>query len=155
VQDGTIKCSYSTCAAETYETGFSWQVSTVESSASDPTIFMQGSTVYCAYVKSGNLYLKISKDNGAIWGTAEKMNDVDGKVIATPGSIDVGKGGIVFSDNRNGKSHIYFAPIIPAEPEIPTINGPVEGDANTAYDYTFATTDGQDDQVSYFIDWGR
>jgi hypothetical protein len=156
VQDGNVKCSYSTCAQSTYDPGFSWQVSTVENGASTPSVFMNGNTVYCAYVKDGNLYLKISSDAGATWGAAEQRNDVNGKVIAEKGSVAVGKGGIAFTDNRDGKYHIYISPItgVPGAPNAPTITGPASGDAKTAYDYTATTTDPEGDQVSYFFDWG-
>jgi hypothetical protein len=109
VQGGDVKCSYSTCAAGTYDPGFSWQVSTVESGASTPAVYMQGNNVYCAYVKGGNLYLKTSADGGATWGAAEQKNDVNGKVIAEKGAVDVGATGIAFTDNRNGNYDIYFA----------------------------------------------
>jgi hypothetical protein len=119
VQGGAVKCSYSTCAAGTYEPGFSWQVSTVESGAGSPAVFMQGNNVYCAYVKGGNLYLKTSADGGASWGAAEQKNDVAGTVVAESGAVDVGQTGIVFTDNRDGNYDIYFASFaaVPA-PEI-------------------------------------
>jgi len=157
VQDGNVKCSYSTCSA-VYEPGFSWQVSTVETGASTPSVYMAGNTVYCAYVKGGNLYLKISGDAGATWGPAEQRNDVsaNGKVIADKGSVAVSKSGIVFTDNRDGKSHIYISPItgVPGAPNTPTITGPAEGKVGQATDYTAITTDPESDQVSYFFDWG-
>jgi hypothetical protein len=108
VQGGDVKCSYSTCSAE-YAPAFSWQTSTVETGASTPAVYMQGNNVYCAYVKGGNLYLKTSEDGGATWGAAEKKNDVDGTVIGEKGSVAIGNGGIVFTDDRNGNYDIYFA----------------------------------------------
>jgi hypothetical protein len=145
-QGGDVKCSHSTCTA-VYDPGFNFAVSTVETGASTPAVYMSGSTVSCAYVKGGNLYYKVST------GTATQMNDVNGKVIAAKGAVDIGKLGIVFQDNRDGKSHIYIAAIAASEPDAPTITGP-SGDAKTAYDYKVVTTDPQGDQVSYYIDWG-
>ena len=104
---GNVKCSHSTCVA-TYEPEFSWQTSTVETGASSPAVYMQGNNVICAYVKGGNLYAKISADSGQTWGTAEKLNDVDGTVVGDKSSVDVCKLGIAFTDNRNGNKDIYF-----------------------------------------------
>jgi len=39
-------------------------------------------------------------------------------------------------------------------PAPPSIDGPPEGKAGTEYTYTFNTTDSNDDEVSYFVDWG-
>jgi hypothetical protein len=39
-------------------------------------------------------------------------------------------------------------------PNKPTITGPVTGKIKVAIDYNFTTTDPDDDNVSYYIDWG-
>ena len=39
-------------------------------------------------------------------------------------------------------------------PETPTIDGPTGGAAGVLYTYTFVTTDPNEDDVSYYIDWG-
>jgi hypothetical protein len=41
-----------------------------------------------------------------------------------------------------------------AAPYAPTINGTTEGYANIGYDYTFSTTDPDNNDVEYFVDWG-
>jgi len=111
VDDGNVICKSSTCSA-VYDPSFNWQVSTVENNASTPAVFMQGNTVYCAYVKGGNLYLKISEDGGATWGVAEQKNDVDGTVVAEKGAVDICRGGIAFTDIRGGNYNIYYAPFV-------------------------------------------
>jgi len=108
VQEGNVVCMRSSCGA-LYEPEFSWQTSTVDTGASAPSVYMQGNNVYCAYVKSGNLLYKVSTDGGATWGAAQQKNDQDGTVVAEPGSVDVCKLGIAFTDNRNGNKDIYFA----------------------------------------------
>lgn len=39
-------------------------------------------------------------------------------------------------------------------PDAPTISGPASGIEGLEYDFTFVTTDPNDDEVFYFIDWG-
>jgi hypothetical protein len=39
-------------------------------------------------------------------------------------------------------------------PSPPTITGKINGKAGTAYSYTFIATDPDDDEVSYYIEWG-
>ncbi|MCX6664297.1 MAG: hypothetical protein NTZ75_08640, partial [Euryarchaeota archaeon] len=111
VEDGNVICKSSNTSA-VYDPGFNWQVSTVESGASAPAVYMAGNNVYCAYVKGGNLYLKVSEDGGVTWGVAEQKNDVAGTVVAEKGAVDIGKNGIAFTDNRNGNYDIYFAPFV-------------------------------------------
>jgi len=109
-QGGDVKCSYSTCDAGTYDPGFDWQVSTVATGANYPAVFMQGDMVYCVYVQNGNVFLKISEDAGATWGDAEQKNEEAGTVVGEKGTADVGKTGLVWTDERNGNYDIYFAP---------------------------------------------
>ena len=147
-------CKSSTCSA-VYDPDFNWQVSTVESNASTPAVYMQGNNVYCAYVKGGNLYLKVSEDGGITWGAAEQKNDVNGTVIAEKGAVDIDKSGIAFTDKRNGNYEIYYARIAQVgTPDTPTITGPASGKVGKSTDYVFTTTDHEGDQVSYYIDWG-
>jgi CubicO group peptidase (beta-lactamase class C family) len=39
-------------------------------------------------------------------------------------------------------------------PNTPTITGPTSGKAGDSYKYTIVTTDPEDDEISYFVDWG-
>ena len=39
-------------------------------------------------------------------------------------------------------------------PEAPDIDGPLSGNADTSYEYTFTSTDPDGDDVSYYIQWG-
>ena len=39
-------------------------------------------------------------------------------------------------------------------PEKPTIDGPITGEPGVSYEYTFTTTDPDDDQLYYYVDWG-
>ncbi len=44
--------------------------------------------------------------------------------------------------------------VVNQPPEIPAIDGPVNGKVETQYDYTVTTRDPDGDDVYYFIDWG-
>jgi len=39
-------------------------------------------------------------------------------------------------------------------PEVPTIDGPTKGIPNIEYDYLFRSTDPENDEILYYIDWG-
>lgn len=49
---------------------------------------------------------------------------------------------------------ITFLPVPTQSPYAPEINGSTSGKAGTEYEYTFVTTDPEDDDVYYCIDWG-
>jgi hypothetical protein len=52
-------------------------------------------------------------------------------------------------------SDVYLVTIVENEPpNAPTIDGPGRGSAGTSYEYTFTSTDPNEDQVSYYIKWG-
>jgi len=99
---GNIKCAYSS------NNGDDWSTSTI-GSGGYPDICAVGSEFRCAYANNGNLYLVASSDGGATWGEQEKVNDVDGTVVEEEGSIDIHRGGIVWTDIRNEDKDIYYA----------------------------------------------
>jgi hypothetical protein len=118
VQDGDVKCGYSTNDAGTYDPGHNWQVSTVATGASAPAVFMSGNTVLCAYVQGGNLYSITSEDGGATWGAPAQVNEEDGTVVDEHGSVDIIGTAIAWTDNRNGAKDIYSSGGAASLPEI-------------------------------------
>jgi hypothetical protein len=150
--DQDIICFYS------HDRGTTWQTSTIAADPNKnemyPSITADGESATCVYTVDGNLYQTTTEDGGATWGASAKVNDVDGTVISEYHMGSVCKTGAFWMDNRNGNADIYFAAITPGAPDAPTITGPASGDAKTAYDYKFVTTDYQGDQVLYYVDWG-
>jgi len=114
--DWDIKCAYSS------DDGGNWSYSTVADShpadESYPSVYMSGSSVYCVYVSQGNLYLSKSTDGGATWSQPKQINDVDGTVVAEPGTVKISSGGIIWEDTRNGDKDIYYASLPAANIEI-------------------------------------
>lgn len=108
IQDGDVICASSGTSA-LYDPLFNWHFSIVERDARDPAVYMDGNHVYCAYVKHGNLYLKVSEDGGVTWNEGEQKNDVDGTVVSEKGSVDICESGIVFIDKRNGTYDVFFS----------------------------------------------
>ena len=105
--DWNVECWYSTDSGET------WAVSTPggtpQVDETTPAVFVSGNTVYCVFVKQGNLYLTKSEDAGATWDEPAQINEVDGTVIAEPRGVEISEGGIVWVDSRNGNNDIYYA----------------------------------------------
>ena len=119
--DWDIKCAYSSDDGETWETSMIAEDHPVDETY--PAVYMSGNTVFCAYIKEGNLYLVKSEDGGATWEDPEQINDEDGTVVEEENAVDIHPAGIVWTDNRNENKDIYFAPIPGARIEVTDISG--------------------------------
>jgi len=100
--DGSVECVYSS------DDGDTWSTSTVASSGSYPDIYADDTTLLCAYIDAGNLYLVNSTDGGATWSEPVQINDEDGTVVMEENSVDIHRAGIVWVDNRNTDKDIYY-----------------------------------------------
>ena len=119
--DWDIRCTYSHDDGETWETSVVTEDHPVDEV--NPAVYMSGDTVFCAYIKEGNLYLVKSEDGGATWGEPERINDEDGTVVEEYRSVDINAGGIVWTDNRDGHKNIYYAPLPAAILNVGSISG--------------------------------
>ena len=142
--------------AYTTDRGLTWNTGTFAANAPQvdetyPALYMSGNTVYCAYISEGNLFLVISDDGGLTWGDPEQINEQAGTVVAEENNLDVSSNGIVWTDNRNGNSDIYYSPLGggPATPSTP--DGPATVRKNRQQTYSSSS----DDTATHILfDWG-
>jgi hypothetical protein len=63
-----------------------------------------------------------------------------------------------YGDNNNGtytgSAYIFEKKIENYQPNAPMIDGPSNGKTNIAYQWNFTSTDPNDDDIFYYIDWG-
>ncbi|MCK4364945.1 MAG: PKD domain-containing protein, partial [Thermoplasmatales archaeon] len=133
----------------------------VQDSASYPEVAMAGGgTAVITYIKDGTLYYRTSDTGGASWSDADVVSDNQVNLNDRAANLDEYNGAIigVWEDTRGDNIDIYFDLVFGSPndpPEAPTITGETNGDAGTAYEYTFTATDPDGDDIAEFlIDWG-
>jgi hypothetical protein len=150
--DWDIKCKYSNDRGQNWETSMVANEPDVDETF--PSLYVTSGSIFCAYIKNGNLYIVKSTDGGMNWGSPEQINNVEGTVVAEENMMEIRPSGIVWTDSRDGNQDVYYSPVgtPPAKPSTPS--GPTSGKINTKHTYTTSTTDPEGDQVWYWFDWG-
>ena len=103
----------------------------------------------------GSAYVFTRTEN--TWTQQTKLIAIDGKADDFFGgsvSIDGDKAliGAESDDEYKGSVYVFIKNNQP--PDKPTITGRVNGKPNTEYEYTFVSTDPEEDEISYYIIWG-
>ena len=100
-----------------YDGGNSWQqgskaIADTNESERYPSIFFDGTTLYCSFVRSGGLYLTTSDDLGQSWSTPEQISGTGNIVYSSYGADRLVKDkGIVWVNEEEYGSSIYFSSI--------------------------------------------
>ncbi len=98
--------------------------------------------------------------SGTTWTQQEKLlasDDPFGRLFGESVCLDddtalIGAYGDSDQGSAAGAAFIFIKQNYPPNP--PTITGPAKGEPGTQYEYTFLATDPENNQLSYFIDWG-
>ncbi len=116
-----------------------------------------------APVQNGAISIQIPSTGGS-WGTTTDSNGYYTSVIDAPTMIDdtacgreTGSGGVLVHCTNGSLSGYRIQTLTTVQdtsPAIPLIQGTTKGKKGVAYDYTFVSVDSEDDDVSYFVDWG-
>ena len=89
-----------------------WEKHVVVESQDDemyPSVTSYGDGATCTFVKNNDLYVTHTSDSGETWTTPEKVNDQTGSVVEEPNTADIATSGhVVWTDNRNGNTDVYF-----------------------------------------------
>lgn len=89
-------------------------------------------------------------DDGSPAGTGE----ITSHVFEESGTYNVS---LLVTDNDGNTSlcwHYITIEVPNSPPSVPSIDGPSSGEAGESYDYTLVSTDPEEDEVYYYIQWG-
>jgi outer membrane protein assembly factor BamB len=129
-----------------------WSFHTGNDILSSPTIDAHG-TIYCG---SYDDYLYAINKNGTLrWKFDAADHGIESsQVIAEDGTIYI-SGHFPPSGSQLAYSLLHAIQVInDSAPSTPMITGTENGKVRRQYDYTIVSTDPEDDNISYYIDWG-
>ncbi|HVQ01400.1 MAG TPA: PQQ-binding-like beta-propeller repeat protein [Candidatus Thermoplasmatota archaeon] len=129
-----------------------WYYETNGEILTSPAIDAQGN-IYCAS-DDYNLYA-LNKNGTLRWAFHAANEDiVSSPVVGENGTIFIT--GIFWGSGSTPDHSYLFAleTINDTNPAIPSITGDENGQVHRKHDYTIASTDPDNDNISYYIDWG-
>ncbi len=106
---------------------------------------------------SGSAY--VFARSGTLWSEQAKLFASDGEGYDEFGYAvslweDTALVGAFQDDGAKGSAYVFTSEVDNQPPSAPVISGPASGKAKHMYNYSFNSTDPNNDDVSYFIDWG-
>jgi hypothetical protein len=101
----------------------------------------------------------MSIDGGETWEeSSSPINDESGSAVEQDHGADIAGSFVTWTDDRNAPpTEIYFDITVDLgdPPTAPIIDGDIEGDQGTEYDYGFTSTDPDGDMIAeYIVNWG-
>jgi len=132
----------------------------VVSSADDETYpdiqHISGDTYICTFIKGGNLYGCITENAGVSWSEPWQINDNNGEVISDYKTTDICESGLytLWMEEEDDIDIWKDASIDNEPPAIPSVDGPSKGKPNTEYEYSISSSDPENENLYYYIDWG-
>jgi len=101
-----------------------------------------------AYARSGTTWTEQAK----LAASDSEGYDEFGYAVSL--SEDTALIGAFGDDSAKGSAYVFTSETENQPPTPPTIDGPASGKAKQSYNYTFNTTDPNNDDVYYYIEWG-
>ena len=84
-----------------------------------PSITASGEKAICTFIQSGDIYFSTTEDGGTTWSNPIKINNQETSVVEIRDSADVTGPYVVWSDNRDNNTNVYYdtipAPVISIE----------------------------------------
>jgi hypothetical protein len=101
---------------------------------------------------NGGELLAVNSDGTEYWRSGKICNyEIDSSpCIGSDGTIYIGSANSL----SRGYLHAFGEGTPNNPPGTPSISGPGSGKTGTEYDYSFSTTDPDDDPVYFLVDWG-
>ena len=154
-EDGTIYvCDLDYCRLYSIATNgtVNWYYHVGDDILTSPAIDSQGVIYFASY---DNYLYAVNKNGTLRWRFQAASQGIESSpVIASDGTIYI-SGNYPPSGYTPPYSYLYaIGTINDTKPATPSITGDENGHVRSKYDYTILSTDPDNDNISYYIDWG-